>query len=181
MTPGKSLLSEGKLFDYTTMRSREHYITDHMIESCSVAIHTKRHRKLSGKLTMVCAKLTNSDRNWEIDFKDLVTTGQRWFLTLSLMLIGVMPIRSTVSSCTKHRTSSPNIFFMAIWDVRNRRHRAHYPSNIQRTSIHSSNNWLLFKMGESYPLEGSKDIQHGQVHQVSRPIPFWQARTNHPR
>ena len=48
-----------------------------MIESYSDAFHTKRHRKHSKKLMMVCAEFTNSDPTSEIDPKDLAIIGRR--------------------------------------------------------------------------------------------------------
>jgi len=69
-----------------TMWSHEYCITNHLIESFSAAFHTKRHRKHSGKLMMLCAELTNPDLSLEIDFEGSTITGQRWFLTLSPML-----------------------------------------------------------------------------------------------
>ena len=75
-----------KLFDSMTMWSHEYCITNHLIESFSAAFHTKRHRKHSGKLMMLCAELTNPDLSLEIDFEGSTITGQRWFLTLSPML-----------------------------------------------------------------------------------------------
>jgi len=44
---------------------------------CFDAFHTKRHRKPSGKLTAVCAELTNPNPNLKIDSGYLATTGQR--------------------------------------------------------------------------------------------------------
>ena len=41
-----------------------------------------------------------------IDFEDLATTGQRWFLTLSPMLRGVTPVRFIVTSSIKHQVIS---------------------------------------------------------------------------
>ena len=102
MIPRRQLSSEGKCFDSTTMRSCEHYITNHMIESCFAAFHKKRNMKHSGKLTMVCAELTNSDPNLGINSEDLATFSQRWFLTLSPTLCGVTPIKFTVTSSSKH-------------------------------------------------------------------------------
>ena len=69
-----------------------------MIEFYSGAFHLKRHKRHSGKLTMLCAGLTNLDPNLGTDSEDLVITGQRWFLTLSPMLDGVMLIRFIVTS-----------------------------------------------------------------------------------
>jgi len=62
------------------MRSREHYIVNRMMESCSVAFHTMRHKKHSRKLMMACAKLANPGSNLETNFEDLATTCQRWFM-----------------------------------------------------------------------------------------------------
>jgi len=140
MTTGRQLPSEGKLLDSATIRSREHYITDHMMESYSTAFHIKRHIKPSEKLVTVCAELTNPDPNLEIDSQDLATH-----------LLDPPWLHSSST-----RTSSPNIFFMAIWDMGHRRHRTHHPSNIQRTSVHSSNNQLFFKWTEAIPLKEVK-------------------------
>jgi len=48
-----------------------------MMESYSDVFHIKKHRKPSGNLTMICAELTNSDSNLEIDSENLATTDQR--------------------------------------------------------------------------------------------------------
>lgn len=70
----RQLPSEGKLLDSITMLSHEYYIVDHMMDSCSAVFHTKRHMKHPGKLTTVCAELTNPDPNLGTDYEDLATT-----------------------------------------------------------------------------------------------------------
>jgi len=50
------------------------YITDRLMGSCFAIFHIKRHMKPSGKLMMICVKLTNPDPNLEINFEDLATT-----------------------------------------------------------------------------------------------------------
>jgi len=67
--------SKGKLLGSITMRSCEYYIDDRMIESCSAVFHTKRHIKHWGKITTVCAKLSNLDLNLETGSKDLAIIG----------------------------------------------------------------------------------------------------------
>ena len=69
-TPRRQLPSEGKLLDSITMRSCRHYIADRMMESCSDAFHTKRHKNHSKKLMIVCVELTNSDPSWETGLED---------------------------------------------------------------------------------------------------------------
>jgi len=97
------LPSEGMHLDYTKMQSYEHYIANLTMESCFAAFRTKRHRKPWGKVTIGCAALANPNPNLEIDSKDLATTDQRWFLMLSYMLSGVTPVRSSMTSSTKHQ------------------------------------------------------------------------------
>ena len=48
-----------------------------MIKFNSAAIHTKRHKKHSGKLTAVYAELTNADPSSETGFEDLATIGRK--------------------------------------------------------------------------------------------------------
>ena len=98
----RQLLSEGKHLNSTIMLSHKHYIADRKMGSCFIAFHTKRHMKPSGKLTMVCAELTNLDLNLKIDSEDLATSGQRWFLLPSPMLSGVT-VRFMVTSSIKHQ------------------------------------------------------------------------------
>jgi len=107
-----------------TMRSREHYIADRMMESYfpSYIFHTKRHMMHSGKLKIVCAALTNPNSNLEIDSEDLAITGQRWLLTPSPTLAVSRLWDSWWLHTSSIRSSSFNIFFMAIWDVGNGRH-----------------------------------------------------------
>ena len=57
--PKEAATIEGKLLDSITMRSCRFYTADRMMVSCSDAFHTKRNMKLSKKLMMVCAELTN--------------------------------------------------------------------------------------------------------------------------
>jgi len=57
--PRRQLPSEEKLLGSIAMRSHEHCIIDHMMESYSNAFHTKRHRRCSKKLKMVHVELTN--------------------------------------------------------------------------------------------------------------------------
>ena len=100
------LPSKEKLFNSITMRSREYYIFDRMTKSCSIAFHTKRHRRHSRKLTMAHAKQTNPNPNLGTDFEDLANIGQRWFLTLLPTPSGVTPIRFMVTSSIKHQVIS---------------------------------------------------------------------------
>jgi len=67
----RQLPLEGRLLDSITMRSHERYITDRIMESCSVAFHTKRHKKHSGKLMTACTKLINLDPDLGTDLEDL--------------------------------------------------------------------------------------------------------------
>jgi len=69
--------SKGKLLDSITTRSHKHCIADRLMESCFTALHIKRHMKHSGKLTMVCAELTNPDPSLETDIEDSVIISQR--------------------------------------------------------------------------------------------------------
>jgi len=176
----RQLPLEGKLLDSITMRSCRHCIADHMMKSYSDAFHTKRHRKPLGKLMTVCAKLTNLNLNLEIDSENLATTDQKCFLMMLPMLSSVMLSDPWWLHPLNTKTSSPNVFFMSIWDVGNRCHRTHRLYKIQNTLVHSSNNWLFFKMDRGYPPEGSKDVWRGQVHQASRLISLWYATMNHP-
>ena len=73
-TPRRQLPSEERLLDFTTMRLREHYIADRMMESCSSVFHTKRPMRHLGKFTAVCAELTNSDLSSEAE--DLATMAE---------------------------------------------------------------------------------------------------------
>jgi len=69
MISKRLLQSKEKLLDSVSMRSHKHCIIDCLMEYCSATFPTKRHRKHSGKLTMVCAKLTNpdpSDGMWHV-------------------------------------------------------------------------------------------------------------------
>jgi len=66
-----------KSLNSTTMRSQEHFITDRMIESSSVACHMKTLRKHSKRLTTVCVELTNPVENLEIDSEDWDIIGQK--------------------------------------------------------------------------------------------------------
>jgi len=76
-TPKRQLPSEGKLLDSFTMRSCKHCIADRMMESCSDAFYTKRHRRHSKKLMMVCAELTNPDPSSETGSENLAIIGRR--------------------------------------------------------------------------------------------------------
>ena len=75
-TPKRQSPSAKRLLDSTTIRLRGHYITDRMMESYSTAFHTKSHRRHPGKLTTVCAELTNLDLSLETGFEDLATIGR---------------------------------------------------------------------------------------------------------
>ena len=77
MIPRRQLPLEGKLLDFITMRSPEHYITDHIMESCSVFFHTKRHMMYSEKPTMIYVKLTNPDPSLVTDFEEFAITSRR--------------------------------------------------------------------------------------------------------
>jgi len=77
MTPERQPPSEESLLDSTTMRLREQYITDRMMESYFVIFHTKKHKRYSRKLTVVCAELTNPDLSSETSFEELATISQR--------------------------------------------------------------------------------------------------------
>jgi len=135
------------------MRSREHYISDHMMKSYSAAFHTMRHRRHSVKLTTVHAELTNPHPNLGIDSEGLSTTGQRWSLTLSPILVDVRLVRSMVTSYIKHQA----IFIKCLLNGHSRYREWTYQStNIQRTSIYPSYNRLLLKMGGSYFLKEVK-------------------------
>ena len=103
ITPRRQLPSEGKLLDFITMRSRGHYIVDHMVKSYSDAFHIKRHRRCSKKLMTVHIELTDSDQSSKTSFEDLTIIGQRWSLTLSPMLSDAIPVRSIMTSSIKHR------------------------------------------------------------------------------
>jgi len=57
MTLKRWLALEGKSLNSTIMRSREYCIADPMMESSSATCHTKRLRKYSKRLMMVCVEL----------------------------------------------------------------------------------------------------------------------------
>jgi len=99
----RQLSSKRKLLDSITIRSRKHYIVDHMMEYYSVAFHTKRHRRHLRKLTTAWAELTNLDPKLVTDFKDLATTAQRRFMMPLPTLSDAMPVRSLVTSSIKHQ------------------------------------------------------------------------------
>jgi len=100
----------------------------------------KEARRRSKKLMTTHVDLTNPDLSSEIGLEDLATIGQRWSLTPSPMLSDAMPVRFKVTSSIKHRASSSNVLFMAIWDMGNGCYRNHRTSNIQRTSLHLGHN-----------------------------------------
>jgi len=77
MTLKRRPLLEERPLDSTTTRSREHYITDHMMKSYFAACHTKRYMRHLKKLMMVCVELTNLVQSSEIDPKNLSIIGQR--------------------------------------------------------------------------------------------------------
>jgi len=110
MIQRRQLQSREKRPDYTTTRSRELCIADRIMESYSAAFHTKRHKKPLRKLMMVCAELINPDQKLGTDSKNLATSGQSWFLTLSFMLTGVTPVRLMVTSSIKHQVISIQCF-----------------------------------------------------------------------
>ena len=148
----------------------EYCIVDHMLESYSVAFHTKRYRRHSEKLITVCTGLTNPDPNWGTDSEDLGTTEWRWSLTLLPMLDSVTLVRFMVTLYIK-----PWAFFIQHLIHGHSRCRewtlldpsAHqHPKDIDYHSC----NWLLLKMGRSYLSNGSKDVWRGQVYQTSRNI-----------
>jgi len=127
-----------------------------MTESYSATFRTKSHRRHSGKLTTVCMELTNPDPSLGIGFEDLATIGQRWSLTPSPMLSDVCLSDPWWLHPSSTGTSSSNIFFMAIWDVRNGCYRTHQLSNFQRTSLHLGHNNYFSMLAEVVPLKEVK-------------------------
>jgi len=103
MVPKRQLPSERKLLDSITMRWCKYCIIDRMMESYSNIFHTKRYRRHSKKLRMVCTELTNPDPNSETGLENLAIIGRRWSLMPSTMLSDAMQVRSIVSSSIKHQ------------------------------------------------------------------------------
>jgi len=158
MTLKRRLPLKGRPLDSITMWSHEYCITDHMVESSSATYHTKKHRRHSKKFMTVCVELTNLVQNLEIDSKDWVIIGQRWSLMPSLALSDATPVRSMLTSFTRHQGIFVLQLLPAIWDVGNGRSWSYQPTFIQRTSVYLSHNWLFLQMGWSYSLKGGKNI-----------------------
>jgi len=74
-----------------------------MMESSSAACHIKRHRKHSKRLITIFVGLNKLVQNLETDSKDLDIIGQKWPLTPSLTLSDATPVRSMVTSFTRHQ------------------------------------------------------------------------------
>jgi len=102
MTPNRQPPLKGKPLNSTIMRSRKHYITDHMTES-SAAYQIKRHMKYSKKCMTACVEFIILVWRLEIDSEGWGFIGQRWSLTLSLTPSDVTPVRSMVTSSTRHQ------------------------------------------------------------------------------
>ena len=164
MTLKRWLPLKGRPLDPITIWSREHCIVDHMMESSSVACHTKKHMRHSKKLMTVCVELTSSVQNLEIDSKDWDIIGQRWSLIPSLTLSDATPVRFMVTSFTRHQ----DIFILQLLPGHLRcgewTRLVLLATFIQRTSVYLSHNWLFLQMDWSDPPEGGKDIWHDQVH-----------------
>ena len=111
------LLPEGKPLNSTTMRSREHCITDHMMESSSAACHIKRHKKHSKRLVMICADLTSMVQSFEIDSEDWDIIGQRWSLTSSLTLSDAMPVRDFIHPVPGHLRPTTSSWTFEMWKM----------------------------------------------------------------
>jgi len=182
MTLKRQLPLEGKLLDSITIRSHEHYIINHMMESCSVVFHTKRHTRHSRKLTTVCAEITNTEPNLGTDFEDLATTSQKWFMMPSPTLSDARLVRSMVTSSIKHQVIFIQHLLHGPLRCGEWTSLTHKPSNIQNTSVHHGYKWLLLQMGRSHPLKEVKTfdmIKFIKYHVVYRfRIPRWIAYDN---
>jgi len=147
MTLKRRLPLEGKPLNFTTMSSQEHCIAGHMMKSSSTAYHIKRHRKRSKRLITLCAELTNLVQKLRIDFEDWDIIDQRWFLMPSLILSDAMPIRSMVTSFTRHQDIFALQLLPGHQNVGNRRGWSYQPTFIQRILVYLSHNQLLLQMG----------------------------------
>jgi len=143
MTLERRLPLKGGPLNFTIMQSQEHYIADRMIESSSAACHINTHRKYSKRLMMACVELTNLIQKLENNSEDWDIIGQRWSLTPSLTLRDVMPVRSMVTSFTRHQDTFALQLLLGHSNLGNGCGWSYQPNFIQRTSVYLSHNWLL--------------------------------------
>jgi len=110
----RQLTLEEKLISSITMRLHRHYIIGHMTESCFACFpHKEVQETLKEAHDSMCGA-HQLDRSSGTDFEDLATISRRLFLTPSPILNNAMPVRSTWLHSLSTRTSSSNVFFMAI-------------------------------------------------------------------
>ena len=74
--------------------------------------------------------------------------------------------------------SSPDDSILAVWNVGHWCYWTNQSTDIQRTSVHPSNNRLLLQIGWSHPFERSKGSWCDQVHQIPYHLPLWHPKTN---
>ena len=96
-----------------------------------------------------------------------------------------MPVRSMVTSFTKHGTSSPYNFFLAIRNVGNGRDWSYQSTFIQRTSVILATTDYFSKWTEAIPLREVKTsdvikfIKHHVVYRFG--VPRWIVHDNSPQ
>ena len=126
------------------------------MESCSTAFYIKRHKKHSEELTTVCAELTNPDSSLGPTLKTwpLLSEDDFWRHHICQAMSRLSDSWSLHPSST--RTSSPNVFFLTIWDMRNECHWTHSPPTSKRHCSFLAITCYFFKWAEAIPLKEIK-------------------------